>query len=159
MFTIKSKQLMEWPHFAGFTLRKGDNTFISRKAVPPELWPKLERFRALELLSFEGEANAKDDPPVKLEELTEVQLFAMTKADLAELAKASGVNVEGDSKKALVDAMKVRCKPLPKLDPEPEADKDAVTVDPTGGGKVVISNKPRRGPAVPPVSVGSAGSE
>lgn len=99
MFKITSTQAVNWP---SFSLRKGENEFLSRKVVPAELWPKLARFRDLKLLIFEGNASAEKDEPVKLEELTQRQLYDMGKADLVELAKANGISVAGDASKATV---------------------------------------------------------
>lgn len=121
MFTIKSTQLMEWPAL-NFTLRKGENALTSRKAVPPELWPKLERFRTLKLLDFEGEAKpGGEDDHAKLAELTQAQIYAMSKDDLAELAKREGVTVaDGAKKKALLDALVAKLAKVP--DPAPPAE-------------------------------------
>jgi len=104
MFKITSTQVMEWPALQ-FTILKGNNVFTSRKAVPEKLWPKLDRFRALKLLDFEGKAEAGKDE-IQLEELTEHQLFQMSKPDLVDLAKASSVSIpDGASKKTLLEAL------------------------------------------------------
>ncbi len=119
MFTIKSTRDITWPEFA---LRKGENVLLSRKAVPAELWPKLDRFRSLKLIEFEGEADAGKEEALKLEELTEVQLFDMGKIELAELAKHSGVHAKGDSKKELLDALTPKAKQMLRLEHvEPDA--------------------------------------
>jgi hypothetical protein len=112
MFTIKSTQLMEWPGF-GFTLHRGDNVLPSRKAVPPKLWPKLERFRALKLLDFEGAPNADKAEDTKLADLTQQQLYAMPFPELLALAKTSGIAAKNPSKKALLDELVKKAKPLP----------------------------------------------
>lgn len=118
MFKITSTRPVTWP---GFALLKGDNVFPSRKSVPAELWPKLARFRDLDILAFDLEFD-KDGKPVgddsiKLDELTELQLFQMGKAELADLAKANGVTLGDDAKKAqLLEALVAK---LPKR-PAPE---------------------------------------
>jgi hypothetical protein len=130
MFLIKSTQLMEWPGF-GFTLRKGDNELLSRKAVPAVLWPKLDRFRKLGLLAFEGEAKAGEDKPLVLAELTERQLYAMPKDQLLELARANGITAGDDAKKKeLLDQLVPKAKPAPKLEQdEGEGEGDEKTVE------------------------------
>jgi hypothetical protein len=101
MFKITSTRAITWPEFS---LRKGENVFPSRKAVPVELWKKLDRFRVLKLLDFEGAAEAGKDEAVKLEELSQRQLYAMSKTDLLELAKSSSVLVAEDGSKAVLIA-------------------------------------------------------
>jgi hypothetical protein len=147
MFKITSTQPINWS-WASFALVKGENTFPSRQSVPTELWPKLKRFRDLDILKFESEFDddgklvAHESDKIVLEQLSELQLFQMSKADLAELAKANSINVapaEGltePSKKSLIEALVAK---LPKPEPEPEP--GGVTVDPTGGDKAVVTNK------------------
>jgi hypothetical protein len=147
MFKITSTRAITWPDLS---LRKGENEFTSRKAVPPLLWPKLERFRELGLLSFEGEAKAGDDT-VKLEELSQRQLYAMSKAELADLAKTAGVAglADGTSKATLIGELEKRLSPgaIATAPPAEPGEQPGVTVDPTGGEKVVIANRRGRGPA------------
>lgn len=122
MFTIKSKQAINWS-WASFALVAGENTFTSRKAIPAELWPKLKRFRELEILDFDGDAAAGDDK-IELAQLTERHLYDMSKADLAELAKSNGLTVQPaagmdePSKKLLLDALVAL---LPKPEPAVQA--------------------------------------
>jgi hypothetical protein len=152
MFVIKSTRAITWPELS---LRKGENTFPSRKAVPANLWPKLDRFRDLKLLEFEGNGDTKDEP-AKLEELTQRQLFDMNKADLLELAKASGVEYPSlePSKKELLDALTPKAKPLPKLD-KPATEGEAAPADLRDDLAVakVVTSKRGRGEPTPPVPV------
>ncbi len=124
MFTIKSTRLMEWPGH-GFTLRKGDNEFPSRRAVPAVLWPKLERFRKLKLLDFQGAAAVgESEPQPKLADLKQVQLYAMSKEDLAELAKREGVTAKSGKKSDMLEALVPGCK-----NPKPATDADEKPAD------------------------------
>ncbi len=91
-----------WPEFV---LTKGENVLLSRKQVPPELWPKLDRFRKLGLVQFDGDANAEKDEPTKLEDLDEARLFNLGQNELAELAKAHAPVAEGASKPELIKAL------------------------------------------------------
>lgn len=142
MFKITSTQPINWT-WASFALVKGENTFPSRQSVPAELWPKLKRFRDLEILEFDGEPAAGDDKIV-LEELTELHLFQMSKADLAELAKANGLTVapaEGldePSKKLLLDALVAKL-PAPPASEDPKVETQAVSKGkaPKGGQQPV----------------------
>lgn len=103
---------ISWP---ALVLTKGENVLLSRKQVPPELWPKLDRFRKLGLVQFDGDANAEKDEPTKLEDLDETRLFNMGKNELAELAKAHVPVAEGASKHELIKALmaKMASPPVP----------------------------------------------
>ncbi len=110
MFVINSSRGV-W--LSTLTLIAGPNAFTSRRAIPAELWPRLDHFRKLGLLEFEGAAEAGSDAPT-LSELTERQLYDMPKAELAELARASGVALAVDaSKKDAIDALTAAQKVTP----------------------------------------------
>lgn len=114
MFKIESTRPIEWP---AFKLRKGVNEFPTRRAVPEELWIKLDRLRSLNVISFEGPAEVGKEK-LKLAELTQVQLYALDKATLADLAKAEGVSVpDGAGKSALLAALENGA--APAVAPEP----------------------------------------
>lgn len=143
MFKINSTCAIDWRPDFDFALRKGDNVLTSRQAVPAELWTKLKRFRGLGIVAFEGEAEAGKDV-VKLDELNEQQLFAMSKEELAELAAASSVTVDAGAKKAaLIEALKAK---LPKPPEQPAEDSTQADAAKKRGG---------RRPADPPVSSGT----
>lgn len=97
MFKITSTRPVEWP---SFVLRKGVNELASRKAVPVELWPKLARFRDLGILSFDGEAKVGPNDGPKLDGLNQAQLYALSKDQLIELAKAEGMTVTDSTRKS-----------------------------------------------------------
>lgn len=150
MFNITCARPIEWPNFS---LRKGENVFTTRKAVPSNLWPKLDRFRALGIVDFEGKAEAGGDDLPKLEELSQKQLYALKKDELVELAKGAGVLVAEDASKAvLIGELEKKLSPGAIAAPPPEDEKPAVTADPssTSGEKVVVSN--RRGGKGAPVA-------
>ena len=134
MLKITSTRDITWP---ALSLVKGENVFPSRKSVPAELWPKLERFRGLGIVAFD---DAKDgDDAVKLEELSEVQLFQMSKAELAEIAKANGIALADDAKKnVLLEALVAKLAKTPVIEAavspalppaEPGRRRSAATVD------------------------------
>lgn len=158
MFTINAKQAVKWPNLS---LVKGANDFLTRDAIPVELWPKLARFRQLGILAFELELG-KDGRPVGeadklvLEQLTERQLYDLSKDELAELAEANKVEVvAADAAVGVKKADLVR-ELVAKLPKPPEPETPAVTVDPTGAGKAVARNRRGGGepPPASPVSVG-----
>lgn len=126
MFKITATRPINWT-WCSFALVKGDNEFTSRAAVPAELWTKLERLRGLGLVSYDDLAEGEKDG-VKLEELKERHLYAMSKDELAELAKANGLSVKasdesvGVKKKDLLDALVAKLpKPTPAEQPATEA--------------------------------------
>jgi hypothetical protein len=101
MFTITAKQPVNWS-WLGFKLKKGDNQFESRDDIKADVWPKLERFRELGILEFEG------DVPTAAPTVTPSpqQLLAMNKDQLAELAKSVGVAVpDGAFKRDLLQLL------------------------------------------------------
>jgi hypothetical protein len=151
MFQITSTRPITWPGF-DFKLERGINEIESRRAVPPELRPKLLRFRALKLIDFAGDFSEEAlKETTKLAELTQRQLYAKDKAALAELAKAEGIAVpEGASKKQLVEALEPKCKPLPKLE-EPLAEK------PAEGDKADDKGPGKRGGRAPALSAPVSG--
>jgi len=130
MFVIKATQAITWPNLA---LRKGENGFASRKAIPAELWPKLKRFRDLKVIAFEGEAAPGGPELPKLEELTERQVYNLNKEQLLELAKANDIEGldEGSKKKELVDAL------VAKL-PKPEVVEKTVELTEDALGKLEL---------------------
>ncbi len=101
--------------WSNLVLTKGENVLLSRKQVPPELWPKLDRFRKLGLVQFDGDANALNDEPSKLSDFDEARLFNMGKNELAELAKAHVPVAEGASKRDLINALMAKMTPPPGL--------------------------------------------
>jgi hypothetical protein len=144
MFTITATRDITWPHFA---LVKGKNDFLTRKEIPAELWPKLGRFRQLKLVEFEGDAEAGKEEPLKVEELTERQIYDLDKVQLAELAKSAGVLLAADSsKKALIDALVPKAKPAMTFDEPAEAAKvEAAKVE---AAKVIAKKTDK--PSLPP---------
>jgi len=153
MFKITSKQPISWD-WASFALVKGENEFPSRQSVPTELWPKLKRFRDVGILEFEsefdkdGKLREHDSDNVVLAQLTERQLYAMSKDELAELAKANGVDVKasdesvGIKKRDLLEALVSK---LPKP-PEPEEPAKAGPPAVAGKGKAGKGGQQPAGP-------------
>jgi hypothetical protein len=141
MFKITSTQAINWPSFA---LRKGVNVFTSRKAVPAELWEKLDRFRGLKLLDFEGQAEPGEDTGPKLETLSQKQLYALSKAELSELAKGTDLSLPDDASKAvLLGELEKRLAPgaiaaPPSPPPAPAGEKPNVTID---SRTIVVANR------------------
>lgn len=129
MFKITSKQPISWD-WASFSLAQGVNEFPSRVSVPAELWPKLERFRELEVLSFEGDATTKDE--VTLAELTERHLFDMSTEELSDLAKANGGNLPKEAGKLeLIEWLKAKLtNPLESAKPAPAKPAEAAFAGP-----------------------------
>jgi hypothetical protein len=104
MFKITSTHALTWTWTNLLKLKKGENTFPSEASIPAGVWPKLERFKTAKIVSFERTAGG--DKPPTLAELTEADLFNMSKPDLLKLAQASGIAAADDaSKKALIDAL------------------------------------------------------
>lgn len=138
MFKITSKQPINWDRVS-FALAKGDNEFPSKQSVPAELWPKLERFRSLGIVDFEGDAKAGGDKVV-LEQMTERHLYAMSKDELAALAESNKISVTaaepavGVKKKDLLEAL------VAKLPKAPELEKTEAEAPPVAPSKV--SKKP-----------------
>ena len=129
MFKITSTRPVTWPDLA---LVRGDNVFPSRKSVPAELWPKLERFRSLGILAFDSRAEGEAEGIV-LAELSEQQLYQMDKGELSELAKANGIALGDDAKKKdLLDALVAK---LPKPAPAPAVASADATPSVKRGGK------------------------
>ncbi len=152
MFKITSTRPITWP---GLALANGENVFPSRKSVPAELWPKLARFRALGLMSFELEFDKAgqpvgEDAGIVLEELTEQQLFQMSKAELAELAKANGISLPEDAKKnVLLEALVAK---LPK--PVKAGESSPALADAAPDAGAPKHHGKRGAPPVSPVTVG-----
>lgn len=156
MFKITATRAITWPELS---IRKGENVYPSRKSVPAELWPKLARFRQLGLVAFDLEFDKAGQPvgddKVVLAELTERQLFDMSKDELAELAKAEGFPVPDDlkdvKKSQLLEALVPKAKPLPKLDePAAEVPTETKAEEPSkkagrGGTKPVTSSTTTQG--------------
>lgn len=102
MFKITSTHALNFPSVQ-FKIAKGENVFASEKKIPDAAWSRLERMREAKILSFER--TGKDDD-AKLEELSEANLYDMSKEELTQLAARSGVTVDaGASKKMLLDAL------------------------------------------------------
>lgn len=157
MFKITATRAITWPELS---IRKGENVYPSRKSVPAELWPKLARFRQLGLVAFDlklGKDGMPEGEPdaIKVAELTERQLFDMSKDELAELAKAEGFPVPEElkdvKKSQLLEALVPKAKPLPKLDePAAEAPAETKAEEPSkksgrGGTKPVTSSTTTQG--------------
>lgn len=130
MFTIKNthSQDITWPNLV---IVKGENQFPSRAVIPAELWSKLDRFRSLGLLAFEGSAEAGKAEPMTLEGLKETDLSNMSRAELIELAHVAKVSVSPDADKtAHINAIKVKLPGYVPADAPPAAGSGTSVVDP-----------------------------
>lgn len=140
-FTITSTRPIEWPSFA---LRKGENVFPSRRSVPVELWEKLDRWRGLKIVSFEGKAEVGPEDRIRLDSLTQVQLYALDKASLGELAKAEGVELPADASKAMLLAQLEQRLP-PGAIAQARSEEAGPVAAPSEGESVVVASRRKRG--------------